>query len=134
MYIYKCMYAVYLHVLLVTYVVFHLSQCHGVIFVVDASSVDRLEEAKEALANVVQHEKVEGKPLLVFANKQDKEGAIDEAELRARLGLEQLVVRRRGDERDSETEDDDTATTSVVSESQPRVPGSLSPHVGKAWL
>ena len=96
--------------------------------------MDRLEEAKEALANVVQHEKMEGKPLLVFANKRDKEGAIDEVELRVRLGLEQLTARRRGDGGDSETEDDDTATTSVVSESQSRVPGSLSPHVGKAWL
>ena len=72
MYIYKCMYAIHLYVLLVTYVVFHLSQCHGVIFVVDACSVDRLEEAKEALANVVQHEKMEGKPLLVFANKRTR--------------------------------------------------------------
>ena len=87
-----------------------LFQCHAAIFVVDASSVNRLEEAKEVLTNVTQNEKMMGKPLLIFANKQDKEGAVDEAELSARLELEQLTVNRRED-----TEDGDANTTNVVS-------------------
>ena len=100
---------------------------------VDASSVNRLEEAKEALANVVQNEKMEGKPLLVFANKQDKEGAVDEAELRTRLELGRLAVRRRGEGgEEGDVEDDDIATTNVVSRSLASFPGS--PHiVGDAW-
>ena len=58
---------------------------------VDASSMDRVAEAKEALSNVLNDERMVGKPLLIFANKQDKEGAIDESELVAKLELDRLL-------------------------------------------
>ena len=58
---------------------------------VDASSMDRVAEAKEALRNVLNDERMVGKPLLIFANKQDKEGAIDESELVAKLELDRLL-------------------------------------------
>lgn len=53
-------------------------QVHGVIFVVDSGSADRLDEAKEEFAAIAQHEKVKGKPLLIFANKQDLDEVIDD--------------------------------------------------------
>ena len=59
---------------------------------VDSGDVNRLAEAKDTLISIVQHDKMKGKPLLVFANKQDKEepGSEDqvtqELNLRATLG------------------------------------------------
>ena len=58
---------------------------------VDATSVDRITEAKEALSNVLNDERMVGKPLLIFANKQDREGAMDESELVAKLELDRLL-------------------------------------------
>ena len=58
---------------------------------VDATSVDRIAEAKEALSNVLNDERMVGKPLLIFANKQDREGAMDESELVAKLELDRLL-------------------------------------------
>ena len=56
-------------------------QSYGLIFVVDASSVPHLEEARETLKGVLQDNRMAGKPLLVFANKQDQDGAINENEV-----------------------------------------------------
>ena len=39
----------------------------------------------------MQHQKVGGKPLLIFANKQDQDGAVDETELSNRLELDTLM-------------------------------------------
>ena len=58
---------------------------------VDATSVDRIAEAKEALSNVLNDERMVGKPLLIFANKQDREGAMDESELVTKLELDRLL-------------------------------------------
>ena len=66
--------------------------------------MDRLEEAREALRQVVEDERVAGKPLLVFANKQDKEGALDENEIRNRLGIGQTEKREGGREERTEEE------------------------------
>lgn len=70
---------------------YSMFQAHGIIFVVDASASDRVDEAKDVLNSVIQHEKVGGKPLLVFANKQDQDGAIDESELGSQLQLDTLM-------------------------------------------
>lgn len=47
----------------------------------DASDHSRLSEAKEALNGVTEHDKMRGKPILIFANKQDCEGAVNEDQL-----------------------------------------------------
>lgn len=66
------------------------------IYVVDASSVDRIAESREVLNGVIQDEKMVGKPLLIFANKQDKDGAVDDNDLGTRLELERLLGENRG--------------------------------------
>lgn len=38
---------------------------HGVIFVIDASDLDRIADVKESLATVIAHEKIAGKPILM---------------------------------------------------------------------
>jgi hypothetical protein len=40
-------------------------QVHGVIFVVDASDMSRLEEGRGALEKLLSHEKLAGKPVLL---------------------------------------------------------------------
>ncbi|XP_017786021.1 PREDICTED: ADP-ribosylation factor-like protein 13B [Nicrophorus vespilloides] len=64
---------------------------HGVIFVIDSSDYERLNEAQESLTKVISHEKMRGKPLLVLANKQDHENALDDIDLIEKLQLEMLV-------------------------------------------
>ena len=72
-------------------------QIHGVIFVVDSGSTDRLDEAKEVFSAVAQHEKIKGKPLLIFANKQDLEETVDDDAIAQHLDLDSLL----GDNREN---------------------------------
>ncbi len=53
----------------------------GLIFVVDSTDRARIQQAREELWKIVSEPDLEACPLLVFANKQDKEGAMNEAEL-----------------------------------------------------
>ncbi|XP_043556724.1 ADP-ribosylation factor-like protein 13B isoform X2 [Chiloscyllium plagiosum] len=69
----------------------YYSESFGVIFVVDSSDVDRIEEAKDIVAEVIRHPKISGKPVLVLANKQDCDGALAEADIIEYLSLEKLV-------------------------------------------
>ncbi|GBN11418.1 ADP-ribosylation factor-like protein 13B [Araneus ventricosus] len=68
---------------------------HGLIFVVDASDSQRLEECKKEIQSVLTHDKIAGKPMLMLVNKQDVSGAIDETELVSRLDLEVLVNQQK---------------------------------------
>ncbi|KAJ2549571.1 ADP-ribosylation factor protein 3 [Coemansia sp. RSA 1933] len=49
----------------------YFEDCHAVLFVLDSSCTDRLDEAKRILLDLVQAEELSGVPLLVLANKQD---------------------------------------------------------------
>uniref|UniRef100_A0A670INI2 ARF like GTPase 13B n=1 Tax=Podarcis muralis TaxID=64176 RepID=A0A670INI2_PODMU len=69
----------------------YYAESYGVIFVVDSSDVERMEETKETMSEVLKHPKIAGKPVLVLANKQDKEGALAEADVIECLSLEKLV-------------------------------------------
>uniref|UniRef100_A0A8D2L842 ADP ribosylation factor like GTPase 13B n=1 Tax=Varanus komodoensis TaxID=61221 RepID=A0A8D2L842_VARKO len=69
----------------------YYAESYGVIFVVDSSDVERMEETKETMSEVLRHPKIAGKPVLVLANKQDKEGALAEADVIECLSLEKLV-------------------------------------------
>ncbi|XP_064476202.1 ADP-ribosylation factor-like protein 13B [Ornithodoros turicata] len=69
----------------------YYSQVHGVVFCVDASAPERVQECGDVLAQVLQDPYISGKPLLVLFNKQDKEGAVDEGDLCAMLNLESIV-------------------------------------------
>jgi small GTP-binding protein len=66
----------------------------GVIFVVDAYDRERIPQAKEALFNFLKTQKQSDRkvPLLVFANKQDKEGALSPAEIANELELHKLAL------------------------------------------
>ncbi|KAG5887928.1 hypothetical protein JTB14_003024 [Gonioctena quinquepunctata] len=64
---------------------------HGLIFVVDSSDFSRFEEVKMVLGDIIYNEKIAGKPLLVLANKQDHENALDEVDIIEYLNIEQMV-------------------------------------------
>jgi len=59
----------------------------ALIFVVDSNDRERIEDAKAALDMVITEEELRGKPLLVFANKQDLPGAMKPEKLVHELGL-----------------------------------------------
>ncbi|NWI85068.1 AR13B protein, partial [Pitta sordida] len=69
----------------------YYAESYGVIFVVDSSDVERMEETKQAMTEVLNSPKISGKPVLVLANKQDREGALSEADVIESLSLERLV-------------------------------------------
>ncbi|NXC40615.1 AR13B protein, partial [Penelope pileata] len=69
----------------------YYAESYGVIFVVDSSDIARMEETKEAMTEVLNSPKISGKPVLVLANKQDREGALSEADVIESLSLEKLV-------------------------------------------
>ncbi|XP_058474329.1 ADP-ribosylation factor-like protein 13B [Solea solea] len=69
----------------------YYSESYGVVFVVDSSDVQRIQETRETMAEVLQHPRIAGKPVLVLANKQDQDGALAEADIIENLSLEKLV-------------------------------------------
>lgn len=62
----------------------------GIIFVVDSSDAERLEEAKLELLKIAKLTERYTVPILVLANKQDLPGALDTAKLEKSLGLGEL--------------------------------------------
>lgn len=44
----------------------YYSESHGVVFVVDSSDVQRIQETRETMAEVLQHPRIAGKPVLVW--------------------------------------------------------------------
>lgn len=55
----------------------YYKDAHAVVFVVDSADRERLEECKAALETVVTNEETEGVPILMLANKQDKEDRME---------------------------------------------------------
>lgn len=66
----------------------------GVIFVVDSSDRDRIEDAREELATMLSEMELQDAVLLVLANKQDLPDAMPAAELSNKLGLNELRGRQ----------------------------------------
>ncbi|XRB00170.1 ADP-ribosylation factor-like protein 13B [Pycnococcus provasolii] len=65
----------------------YTAEVHGTVFVVDAANKDRFDEAREVLHATLKDDYMSGKPLLIFANKQDLEGAASSAALAEALKL-----------------------------------------------
>lgn len=56
----------------------YFHDCHGIFYVVDTSDTKRLAESASVFKELVQHEYIRGKPIVVYCNKKDlaPEGAI----------------------------------------------------------
>ncbi|KAI8377976.1 ADP-ribosylation factor family-domain-containing protein [Radiomyces spectabilis] len=65
----------------------YYSNTDAVIYVVDSVDKDRMQTSKEELHAMLEEEELKDAALLVFANKQDMEGALSEVEVADALGL-----------------------------------------------
>ncbi|XP_053218030.1 ADP-ribosylation factor-like protein 4D [Podarcis raffonei] len=70
----------------------YMRRTDGVVFVVDSSEAERLEEARVELHKIVRSSENQGVPMLVLANKQDVVQALSVAEVEKFLGLPELCT------------------------------------------
>ncbi|KAJ3388480.1 ADP-ribosylation factor protein 3 [Entophlyctis sp. JEL0112] len=71
----------------------YYSESHAIVFVVDATDLERIEEARDVFETIVGSEEFEGVPVLLLANKSDRDDAVELSRLKdvfnpvaARLG------------------------------------------------
>ncbi|XP_027789619.1 ADP-ribosylation factor-like protein 13A [Marmota flaviventris] len=69
----------------------YYAQAQGLVFVVDSSDVEHMQEAKNILTRLMSDKRVAGKPILLLANKQDKKDALLPCDIIEYLLLERLV-------------------------------------------
>ena len=68
----------------------YYSSCHAILFIIDATDFERIDECRETLESAMDDFEAqvksidEGVPIMVLANKFDKEGAISIEDLKAR--------------------------------------------------
>jgi ADP-ribosylation factor related protein 1 len=91
----------------------YYSSCHAIIFVIDSTDIGdgsltpensasgRLEECKLVLEDVLQHSETEGVPLLVLANKQDREDCVEVVRIKEELVKKVFEGEKGGSIRDS---------------------------------
>ncbi|RIB09786.1 ADP-ribosylation factor family-domain-containing protein [Gigaspora rosea] len=60
----------------------YYSECHAIIFVVDSTDKERIEECKEIFEKIITNEEVEGVPVLMLANKQDLPNSLKVEEIK----------------------------------------------------
>ncbi|GAB4826932.1 ADP-ribosylation factor-like protein 2 [Ancistrocladus abbreviatus] len=68
----------------------YFEQTDGLVWVVDSSDLRRLDDCKNELDNLLKEERLSGASLLIFANKQDIQGALSPAEIAKVLNLEAM--------------------------------------------
>ncbi|KAJ9070623.1 ADP-ribosylation factor protein 3, variant 2 [Entomophthora muscae] len=49
----------------------YYEECHGIVFVIDSTDRERLEDCRSAFEKMISSELAEGVPVLMLANKQD---------------------------------------------------------------
>uniref|UniRef100_A0A0N5AKG2 ADP-ribosylation factor-like protein 13B n=1 Tax=Syphacia muris TaxID=451379 RepID=A0A0N5AKG2_9BILA len=73
----------------------YYSETYGVVFVVDGTDTEHIEDNKKLLSSVVSNSDLSSKPLLLLINKKDQSGCFDEIQLSDKLGLHELAERHR---------------------------------------
>ncbi|XP_039999856.1 ADP-ribosylation factor-like protein 14 [Xiphias gladius] len=66
----------------------------AVAFVVDSSDRRRLEEARRELEKTLRSDELPGRPLILLANKQDVDGALNATEIKDRFNLRRICSGR----------------------------------------
>jgi small GTP-binding protein len=62
----------------------------ALIFVIDSSDQNRMEEASEELHHLLNQDELNNIPVLIYANKQDSMNAIDASQMAERLNMYQI--------------------------------------------
>ncbi|KAK4336942.1 hypothetical protein RND71_043514 [Anisodus tanguticus] len=68
---------------------------HALIFVIDSSDRERIIEARQELHRVINDREMKEVIILVFANKQDLNNAMDPLEIQEKLGLSSSGLKHR---------------------------------------
>ncbi|KFY01838.1 hypothetical protein O988_02493 [Pseudogymnoascus sp. VKM F-3808] len=68
----------------------YYSGTQGLIFVIDSSDLERMEEAKQELHRIINDREMKDSLLLIFANKQDLDGAMKPEKVPEALGLNRI--------------------------------------------
>ncbi|BFZ25068.1 hypothetical protein BsWGS_28107 [Bradybaena similaris] len=69
----------------------YFGEVFGVIYVIDSSTPSRLTEASDIFTDTLKHPQVSGKPILIVANKVDKEEHMKEADIANSLNLKNTM-------------------------------------------
>merc|ERR1712138_68880 len=72
----------------------YYTNTQGLIFVIDSNDRDRIEGAREELAQMLGEDEMRDAVVLVFANKQDLPNSMPAAEVTEKLGLRDLRNRQ----------------------------------------
>eukprot|EP00741_Cyanophora_paradoxa_P017390 tig00020964_g16799.t1 len=72
----------------------YYAEVHGAIYVVDSADVARLEDSKSALFNSLKEPLLAGKPILIFANKQDLPARLSPADVAVKMSLAEIKQSR----------------------------------------
>jgi ADP-ribosylation factor-like protein 2 len=72
----------------------YFEETEGIIWVVDSTDDDRFEEGMEELQKVLKTERLAGASLLVFANKQDLNGALTSEQISKAMKLSEIAENR----------------------------------------
>merc|ERR1712146_122335 len=73
---------------------YYYANTQGLIFVIDSNDRDRIEDAREELAQMLNEDEMRDAVLLVFANKQDLPNSMTAAEITDKLGLHNMRGRQ----------------------------------------
>ncbi|XP_005097965.1 myb-like protein X [Aplysia californica] len=69
----------------------YFGEVFGIMYVLDSSSRANLLEAREVLRDALEHPQISGKPILVLANKVDKDDHLEEVDIVHGLKLEETA-------------------------------------------
>lgn len=65
----------------------YYANTQAIIYVIDSSDTSRLATSRSELLTMLSEDELKSVPVLVFANKQDVEGALSPGEISDKLGL-----------------------------------------------
>jgi signal recognition particle receptor subunit beta len=71
---------------------YFVSECDGVIYVIDAADRDRLSLVKTNIDEFLRHPHLKRKPIVFIANKQDLQDALKKEEIKRLLSLDKKSI------------------------------------------
>lgn len=66
----------------------------AIVFVVDSADQERLNEAQRELERTLRNDELRGRPLILLANKQDVNGALNVTEMKDRFNMRKICQER----------------------------------------
>ncbi|XP_065911917.1 ADP-ribosylation factor-related protein 1-like [Dysidea avara] len=70
----------------------YYGECHGVVYVVDSCDTENLITSKNVLIKAMKHQDLQEAPLLILANKQDRQDALPLTQLEATLDTNSATI------------------------------------------